>query len=109
VLVGLAVAGAVLPLVPTTIFLLGAAACFARGSPRAHRWLMTNRWFGRYLADYREHRGATRMAKAVSIATLWLGLAVSAYFIGPLIIADVLLALVGVGVTWHLLRLRTIP
>jgi uncharacterized membrane protein YbaN (DUF454 family) len=107
-LVGLGVVGIILPLVPTTIFLLGAAACFGKASPGAYRWLTTNRVFGRYLNNYREHRGATLPAKIGSIAALWAGLAISAYFIGPMVIADVALALVGVGVTWHLLSLKTI-
>lgn len=107
-LVGIGVLGIVLPLLPTTVFLLGAAACFARGSPRAHRWLMTNRLFGRYLHDYRTRRGATLGTKVAAIVTLWAGLAVSAYFIGPIIIVDVLLGLIGAAVTWHLLSLKTI-
>jgi uncharacterized membrane protein YbaN (DUF454 family) len=107
-LVGLGLLGIVVPLLPTTIFLLGAAACFARSSPAAHRWLHTNRLFGRYLRDYRERRGATVATKAVSIATLWLGLALSAYFIGFMPWVDVALVLVGLAVTWHLLRLKTL-
>jgi uncharacterized membrane protein YbaN (DUF454 family) len=107
-LVGLALLGVLLPLLPTTIFLLGAAACFAKASPAAHRWLHGNRLFGRYLRDYREHRGATLTTKLVSLATLWLGLAISAYFIGPMLVADIALAAVGIGVSWHLVSLKTL-
>ena len=64
-LVGIGVLGVFLPLLPHTIFFLLAAACYARGSERAHTWLMTNRFFGRYLRNYSEHRGATPGTKAV--------------------------------------------
>jgi uncharacterized membrane protein YbaN (DUF454 family) len=107
-LVGVGFLGIFLPLLPTTVFLLGAAACFARASPTAHRWLTTNRLFGTYLRNYRERRGATPRAKAISIVTLWAGLAASAYLIGPMLAVDVALGLIGLAVTWHLLRLRTI-
>ena len=48
--------GIVIPLLPTTPFLLLAAVCFVRSSDRLHRWLTTNRVFGSYLRNYREHR-----------------------------------------------------
>jgi uncharacterized membrane protein YbaN (DUF454 family) len=107
-LVAIGLLGIFLPLLPTTIFLLGAAACFARASPSAYRWLTTNRLFGGYLHNYRERRGATARAKVISIATLWIGLGLSAYLIGPMLIVDIALAAVGLAVTWHLLSLRTI-
>ena len=61
--VGIGVLGIFLPLLPTTVFLLIAAACYARSSDRAYEWLMTNRMFGRYLRNYHEERGATLRSK----------------------------------------------
>ncbi len=112
--VAIGVLGVFLPLLPATVFFLLAAACYARGSERAHRWLMTNRFFGRRLRDYREARGATALTKAVTIVALWAGLGVSAWLLGPPAWvypawAHALLAAVGVGVTAHMLRLRTLP
>lgn len=107
-LVCIGVVGIILPLVPTTIFLLGAAACFGKSSPGAYRWLMTNRVFGRYLRDYKEERGATPAAKATSIASLWGGMALSGYFLQPPVLVDTLLAVIAVAVTWHLLLLKTL-
>lgn len=69
--VGLGVLGMALPVLPTTCFLLLAGGCFARSSPRASRWLVTNRLFGRYLRDYREARVIPTRVKAVSLAVLW--------------------------------------
>lgn len=107
VLVGIGILGIFLPLLPSTVFFLGAAALYGRSSPRAYRWLTTNRWFGRHLQDYKEQRGATVGAKVWSIATLWVGIGVSEYFIGvPWV--QVLLVAIGVAVTIHLVTLRTI-
>ncbi|MYH67428.1 MAG: DUF454 domain-containing protein [Dehalococcoidia bacterium] len=101
--------GVVLPLLPHTIFFLLAAACYARGSERAHTWLMTNRLFGRYLRDYSERRGATPGTKAVTISMLWIGLALSAWLLAPSPVwLNAILAAVGVGVTTYVLCLNTL-
>ena len=57
--------GAVLPLLPTTPFLLVAAACFERSSPRLQRWLFSNRLFGDALRRYRNGEGMPRRSKIV--------------------------------------------
>ncbi|WP_322817472.1 YbaN family protein [Tepidiforma sp.] len=106
-LVGVGVLGIFLPLLPSTVFFLGAAGLFGRSSPGAYRWLTTNRWFGRHLRDYKEQRGATLGAKAWSIATLWVGIGVSEYFIDiPWV--QLLLVAIGAAVTLHVMTLRTI-
>ena len=105
--VALGVLGAFLPVLPTTPFLLLAAVCYARGSERCHHWLLHNRWCGRYIRDYREGRGVPLRQKVVTLALLWLtigfaaGWAVSAWWLK--------LALLGiaVGVTVHLVRMKT--
>ncbi|WP_225029522.1 YbaN family protein [Xinfangfangia pollutisoli] len=74
--------GAVLPVLPTTPFLLVAAACFARSSPRLHRWLLDHPLFGPPIRDW-EESGAIRprakalavtMMAAVFLISLWAGL-----------------------------------
>jgi uncharacterized protein len=66
----LGVVGVFLPLVPTTPFLLLASYCFVRVSPRAHRWLLTHRWFGPYLQDWEQYRGVRRSVKWLATATV---------------------------------------
>ncbi len=98
--------GAVLPLLPTTPFLLLAAACFARSSPRLSRWLATNRLFGAYLTAYREGRGLSPRFLLAALAVLWTGLALSAFLCIPprLWWWRLALAAVGLAVTIHVLR-----
>lgn len=104
---GLGIAGIVLPLLPTTPFLLLAAACFARSSRRFYVWLLTNPWFGTYIRDWRAGRGVPLRAKVVSIALLWLTLGSSIAFFVPIVWVKVLLACIGLAVTAHLVRLPT--
>ena len=70
VFVGLAALGVVLPLLPTTPFLLVAAACFARSSPRFYDWLLQNRVFGPLIRNWRESRSIPLHVKAVSIVMI---------------------------------------
>ena len=106
--VGLGAMGIVLPLMPTTPFLMLAAGCFARGSPRAYRWLMENRFFGAHLKNYREGRGISRKGKIVSLAFLYLVLGTSAYLSHADLLVIVVLFIVAAAVTMHLLMIRTI-
>lgn len=107
-LVGLGVLGMFLPLLPTTIFLLGAAACFGKSSPGAYRWLTTNRVFGRHLREYREERGATLGTKVFSISSLWIGIGAAVYLVRDMPWLEVVLIAIAMAVTVHLLSLRTI-
>lgn len=106
-LVAIGAVGIFVPLLPTTVFLLLAAACFGKSSPGAYRWLMTNRIFGSILHDYHRGRGASVRTKVLSIITLWLGLAVAMWFVGNVWV-DAGLLVVGIAVSIHLLRLRTV-
>lgn len=106
VCVGLGVVGVVLPVVPTTPFLLLAAICFARSSERFYIWLLTNRYFGEYLRDWREKRGLTIGTKIWIIFVMLTTMGLSAFFV-PLIPVRVLLAGVGFGVSAYIWRLPT--
>lgn len=107
-LVGIGIVGIFLPLLPTTIFFLLAAGCYSRGSPVAHRWLTTNRYFGSYLRNYQERRGATLATKIASLGALWLGIGASVYFAALPPWVDAVLLLIAIAVSVHLIRLTTI-
>lgn len=62
--------GVLLPIMPTTPFLLVAAACFARSSPRLHRWMQEHRWFGPLLQNWEAHRSIPRRAKYLALTMI---------------------------------------
>lgn len=103
----LGIVGIVLPILPTTPFFLLASFLFYKGSKRMHDWLENNRFFGGYIRNYRKYHAIKRRTKIVSIILLWVTLGVSAYLVINLYV-HILLALVGIGVTIHLLRIKTL-
>lgn len=109
VFVALGLLGALLPVLPTTPFLLLAAACYIRGSDRLYRLLMTNRLFGEHLRRYRAGEGLPRVFKTWTIVLLWATLSASAFFAVPARLwwVQLLLLAAGVGVTIHLKRIPT--
>jgi len=66
----LAAIGVALPLLPTTPFVLVAAACFAKSSPRLHKWLLDSDVFGPILSDWDQKRCVTRRVKAFSLTMM---------------------------------------
>ncbi len=105
--VALGVLGIFVPVLPTTPFLLLAAFCYARSSERFLHWLLTNRWFGAYIKNYREGRGIPLREKLLTIVALWLSIGFSALYVVESWWGKLLLVAVAVGVTAHLLRIKT--
>jgi uncharacterized membrane protein YbaN (DUF454 family) len=68
--------GAVLPLLPTVPFLLLAAFCFARSSPRVHKWLIEHPTFGPPIADWHESGAIRRRVKWYATASIAVGFAI---------------------------------
>ena len=99
--------GVIVPVLPTTPFLLLAAICYTRSSERLYRAPLSNRIFGSYIRNYLEGRGMTTRAKAWTLGLLWLGIAVSAALATDAPAVRILLAAVLVGVTIHILTVGT--
>jgi uncharacterized membrane protein YbaN (DUF454 family) len=103
--VGLGVLGIFLPLLPTTVFLLMAAACYARSSDRFYQRLIHSRWLGGYIRNHREGRGMSRRQKAATLALLWVGIGATMFWSVSALWLRALLLLIAVGVTVHVVRL----
>ncbi|MEZ5821659.1 MAG: YbaN family protein [Xanthobacteraceae bacterium] len=83
VMVALGVIGLVMPLMPGTVFLIIAAACFARSSPRLEAWLLDHPRFGKSLRDWRTAGAIPRSAKAMACAGMTVGFFVFWYSVDP--------------------------
>lgn len=82
--VGIALLGVVLPVLPTTPFLLLAAACFARSSDRFYAWLINHRSFGPLVREWREHRSIPYRTKLLAIGLMAASLTASiVFFVRP--------------------------
>lgn len=99
--------GIVIPLLPTTPFLLLAAICYFRGSKRMYNALLRNRVFGSYIVNYLEGRGMPLRIKIVTLLLLWLAIIIAA-LISDSILVRIFLFLILIGVTVHILLLKTI-
>ncbi|MHA7848084.1 DUF454 family protein [Serratia sp. D1N4] len=103
----LATLGVVLPLLPTTPFLLLAAWCFARSSPRFHHWLLYRSWFGGYLRHWQQHRALPPGAKWKAVLLIVLTFAVSLWLVKLWWVRGVLLVML-VALLTFMLRLPVI-
>jgi uncharacterized protein len=99
--------GVVLPGLPTTPFVLLAAACYAKASPRLHAWLLNHRLTGPMLRDWEANRSLTRRTKTVAVVSMLLMVSLSIWsFHGRWIPQAVLVVLGAVG-AWVVLRIPT--
>jgi len=106
--VALGVAGLLLPLLPTTPFLLLAAACFLRSSERLHHWLLHHKGFGPDIRNYRKHRALPASAKFWTLLLLWSTIGYTIFSVLESRPLQVLLLLIATGVTLHILKLKTL-
>lgn len=106
--VALGVIGIFLPVLPTTPFLLLAAACFVRSSRRFYDWLVMHPWLGPWFKDYLEGNGIPRKAKIYAIVMMWLSIGFSCWIV-PLPWARFGMLLSATLVTLYILRLPTLP
>ncbi len=99
--------GVFLPVLPTTPFILLAAYCYARSSEKLSDWLLNKSVFSGYLRDYLKNRAIRKNIQIFSLLTLWLTLFISIVLISNPYL-KVFLLVVGLGVSIHLLSLKTL-
>lgn len=103
----LGVIGLFLPILPTTPFLLLASFCFVRSSSRMHSWLHNHRIFGEFISNYTKYKAIPKRTKVQAILFLWVTLVIS-YVLVDSVHVRIFLGIVGVCVTIHLARIRTL-
>ena len=106
--------GIVLPILPTTPFLLASAACYYKSSPKMHKWLLNNKWFGDYIKNYQEGKGIPRKTKLTALTVLWVTIGISTIFFLDQILPSFLvlpmqliMIIVAVLVTVYMIKLPT--
>ncbi|PKN89325.1 MAG: DUF454 domain-containing protein [Chloroflexi bacterium HGW-Chloroflexi-7] len=104
----LGILGIFLPVLPTTVFFLLAAAAFARSSDRLYNWIMNHPLFGKLIRNYRLYHAIPRQTKIVSVSFLWLTIGASAIFAVEQWWLRGLLVCIAIAVTWHILALKTL-
>jgi uncharacterized protein len=104
--VALGVIGIFLPVLPTTPFLLLAAACFMRSSKRFYLWLVNHRQLGPWIVDYLEGQGIPVKGKVYAISLMWLSIGLSCYLV-PLFWARAFMLTSAVLVSLYILMQKT--
>ena len=106
--------GIVLPILPTTPFLLASAACYYKSSPKMHKWLLNNKWFGDYIKNYQEGKGIPRKTKLTALTVLWVTIGISTIFfldriLPPFLVLpmQLIMIIVAVLVTVYMIKLPT--
>ncbi|WP_167471174.1 YbaN family protein [Cupriavidus lacunae] len=105
----LGVIGIFLPVLPTTPFVLLAAACFARGSQRFHEWLLGHPRFGPLVSDWQRHRSIPFKAKCLALSMMWVSMGTTAWMLRGRPLASAALLACAVGVSVWMVRLPTRP
>jgi len=105
---GIGVIGIIIPVLPTTPFLLLAAICYMRGSQRLYNALLRNRFVGSYVRNYLEGRGMSLKMKIWTLSLLWIATVSTAVLATDGLIIRFILAIVLTGVTIHILLIKTV-
>jgi hypothetical protein len=97
IMVALGFIGALLPVMPTTIFLILAVWCFSRSSPRFEKWLLEHPVFGPTLMQWREHGAVPVRIKWIACGGMALGYGTFLYFAPPSLVLDGSVALIFIA------------
>ncbi|MFV0308119.1 MAG: DUF454 family protein [Desertimonas sp.] len=103
--VALGTVGVIVPGLPTTVFFIGAAACFSRSSPRFEQWVLDRPGVGPLVRDYRAGLGMPWRAKVVACASIGFVVSLSAFLaFDAWWLRGVLLGVGAIGIAWVLFR-----
>jgi len=103
VIVGLI--GVVLPILPTTPFMLLAAWCYMRSSRRFYNWIMNNKVFGPILREWRLYRSIPKRAKIMAMILMPSTFAISILFFVPIFWVQILLTIMCLGMLYFIWRI----
>ncbi|MFC1953612.1 YbaN family protein [Chloroflexota bacterium] len=100
--------GIIVPVLPTTPFLLLAAACYIRSSQKFYNWLINNRILGTYINNYVQGKGMPLKVKLLTLSLLWITVSLSSVLFVQSVLIRVFLILAAAGVSIHIIRIKTL-
>ena len=106
VFTAIGIVGIFVPVLPTTPFLLLAAACYLRGSEKFYHWLLNNRILGLYIKNYIEGKGMPLKMKLFTLILLWFSIGISMWIGTQNLAIRIILAVVAIGVTVHIITIK---
>jgi uncharacterized membrane protein YbaN (DUF454 family) len=102
----LGIIGIVIPILPTTPFLLLTAAAYAKSSKRFYNWLLNSRILGMYIRNYKEGKGMPLKLKIFTISALWITISISLIFLTKMIWLQILLIIIAIAVSIHIIGIK---
>ncbi len=101
IFVGLGFIGIIIPGMPTTVFMILAAACFAKSSPKFEQWILDLPGIGRLVQDHRDGLGMPQKSKAIAITMMVLAVTLSIIFGISSTVIQILVGGVGIIGVWY--------
>ena len=101
IFVGLGFIGIIVPGMPTTVFMILAAACFAKSSPKFEQWILDLPGIGRLVQDHRDGLGMPQKSKAIAITMMVLAVSLSIIFAITSTLVQILVGGVGIIGVWY--------
>jgi uncharacterized membrane protein YbaN (DUF454 family) len=106
--VGLGIIGAILPLMPSTVFFILAAIAFSKSSERFYHRVLNDQFVGNHVRNFLEKRGMPIRAKYISIFMLFFTITTSIFFTTRNPFAIAMLLSIAFGVAGYIISLNTI-
>ena len=101
IFVTIGVIGILIPGMPTTVFLILAAACYVRSSKKLYNWLVGNKAFGKYIQDYRQGRGMPRTSKIIALLMIAIFVSYAVIFAIDYMLLRIIVLSVGIVGIWY--------
>ena len=104
----LGIIGIILPILPTTPFLLLSAALYIRSSEKLYLWLINQKYLGTYIRNFREHKAIPLRAKIISITLIWITLIYCTLIVSELWWVKAAFITLAATISWHILSYKTL-
>ena len=103
----LGVTGIILPILPTTPFLLLSAFFYVRSSKKLYHWLINHKLFGKYLYNYLTYKAIPLRAKIFALILIWITIPICCILINKMIVS-IILPIIALTVSIYIIRLKTL-